>query len=215
MKRDKCRGRLLAMDPGKDAFAWCLVSCDGKNLSFGMLQSTISDIRDQHVNNHVRRFKRAITKLFDACGELDEVVVERFQQRPAKGGGGNAEYINIMIGVIAVICLKRNLRLTLVQASTWKNHMSSHYSPIIDDGSKRKKFEKQTQAERYGYKVSKTSKTAPIKDHEFDACGIANWIVEKRSNKPMLKVFKKQLDETWKARDAKTKKLKQAKRKRR
>jgi len=203
--------KILAADPGKSDFAWCIVA-KNKILSIGMLKDTVSDIRETFVNSQVRAFKKALLRIIDRNEGIEEIVVERFQQRPGKGGGGNAEFVNIMIGVIISICVDRNLKVNLVQASTWKNHMALRYSlDVTDDTPKsrrsRSKKVKQTQAERFGWKVSKTSKKAFIKDHEFDAVGIAQWVLEKRGNTMLLKKFTKQLRSIWEARekDAKTK----------
>lgn len=200
---------ILSLDPGKEFFAWCLVSDRGKVIDFGMMPKTITDIRDMYANSQVKKFRKAMRKLVLGFKDLHEIAMERFQQRPGKGGGANAEFINIMIGVVATICVELNLRVTLVQASTWKNHMASRYSPKLpakptkSGKPGRPTALKQTQAERYGYRVSKTSKTAPIKDHEFDAIGIAQWVIEKNLERDMMPTFKKQLDSIWKARDAK------------
>lgn len=202
----------LTIDPGKEFCAWCAIR-GRKILDFGMFVPTISNITELQVNSQVVGFKRSLRNLLQAFPKVKEIVIERFQPRPGMGGGANAEYINIMIGVVLSECARLHLRSTPVQASTWKNHMSLRYDPVIPNNPKgkkkaREKREKRTHAERLGYKVSKTAKTCPIKDHEFDAIGIAQWVVEKRGNVKLLSIFKKQIDKVWRSREDHAKKLK-------
>ncbi len=201
---------LLALDPGKSDFAWCIA--DNKSIiKIGMFKKTVYDIRQLHITNVVGEFVRQITNLLEKYPKIDEVVVERFQPRPGRGGGANAEYINIMNGIIALLCIQKGLKPNLVQASTWKNHMSAKYDTefvklpkskaFTKSGKPRKpKKVKRTQAQRFEFKITKQSKTAPIKDHEFDAVGIAQWRIEIKTKKPMLNTFKKQLDKLWEKR---------------
>lgn len=215
--------KFLALDPGKSDFAWCAV--DGvKLVGLGMFSKPIDDIRDKYVNLKVLAFRKALRRLikdtFD--DKLELIVLERFQQRPGMGGGANAEFINIMIGVILSECSRLGLKSLPVQASTWKNHMANLYDPIVEEVSNKRQSKrkgkpkrlKRTHADRLGFKVTKTSKTAPVKDHEFDAIGIAQWYLEtsdvkrRKTTVPQLDNFKSQISKIWNERSKKIAKAK-------
>ncbi len=215
--------KFLALDPGKADFAWCAVS-NSKIVGIGMFPKPIDDIREKFVNVKVMEFRRSLKKLISSTfqEELDLIVLERFQQRPGKGGGANAEFINVMIGVILAECSRKGFKALPVQASTWKNHMAHRYDPLEAENIKKKnskpskrkgkpKRVKRTHAERLGFKVTKSSKTVPIRDHEFDAAGIAQWHVEMKTGTSHLESFKKQIAKIWEKRSIKIAKEKEAK----
>ena len=191
---------ILALDPGKRDFAWAAI--DGVKIpGFGMIHHTIYDIDAMHAMPQRAAFVGELTAVLNKYNP-NVVVIERMQQRPGMGGGAPAEYINVMIGVVLEICAGRGIKFRGVTAATWKNHMKLAYDPK-PDRSKMKKGER-TKAlphcARMQHYVSKTSKTAPIKDHEFDAIGIGQWFCEMRDKQPLLNIFIKQIDKVWEMR---------------
>lgn len=185
---------VLAMDPGKRDFACCYV-VGGKIKKMKMFHHTIYDLKERVYTQLAADFQKEFDKLVRGFGKVDAIVVERFTARPGKSGGAVSESINIMIGFMTAWCLVNNVKIVLVQASTWKNRM-------------KRRLGLDTQAERYGRYVTKTGKLWPIADHEFDAVGIAQWYLEthmgsegssKQSDLDLHKLFKSQLDKRWNA----------------
>ena len=215
--------RLLTLDPGKTSFAFCAVT-GNRVRDCGMLRHTITNLDTMHANVQRDRFIACIQELVDDW-QPEVFVVERFQQRPGMGGGAPAEYINVMIGILLEYCGANNLKFRGVTASTWKNHMRLAYDPPLPKLKRMSKAErkalkgpalaarvaeekarkaavKRPHADRLGHPVSKSSVTAPILDHEFDAIGIAQWSRETETGLELMPVFKKHGDVIWEARRA-------------
>ena len=167
---------VLAFDPGKNDFAFCFL-VNNKIKRVGMFMHTMKDMREQYFMFEVRGFIRESERFMKSLGKLDYIVIEKYMSRPGKGGGSVSESINVMIGLLA----------------QWKIRF-------------RRSFGYDTQAERYGFPVSKTSNTEPILDHEFDAIGIGQWFCECRSiggktkSIDMMPGFRHMVKALWKQR---------------
>lgn len=193
---------VLAFDMGKTDMAWSW-SHDNKLIEVGMIHNTVNDLKSGIFLMQVRRFLREVKALIKraetAHGPITDIVCERFTSRGGKGGGSVGESINTMLGIMAAYCVRNNIYLELVLASTWKMYF-------------KRKYGKDTQAERYGFAITKTSKKWPILDHEFDSVGILQFRIETTSlssdgfvkQKPYndyMKNFKSTLDALWKKRE--------------
>lgn len=200
----KTKRHVLAFDMGKTDMAWSW-SHDNKLLEIGMITNTVNDLKSGVFLMQVRKFLREVKKLVnrvqESHGPLTDIVCERYVSRPGKGGGAVGESINTMLGIMAAYCVRNNLYIELVLASTWKNHF-------------KRKFGCDTQAERYGFKINKTSKKWPILDHEFDSVGIMqhrlettqlygdDGFVKNKTSMDLLPEFKTVLKKIWKHREA-------------
>lgn len=185
--------RVLALDPGKNEFAYCF-SRAGKIKNVGMFKHTLTDMREHRFMHEVKGFVQEVEKFIESLGKIDIIVVERYTSRPGKGGGSVSESINVMIGLLSRYCHRKNIAIQPIMSSQWKNRFRA-----------RDKFD--TQAERYGFPVSKTKSTEPILDHEFDATGINQWYCEcrpmrgvKPANRNLLESYRKQIAKLWKQR---------------
>lgn len=195
---------VLAFDMGKTDMAWSW-SYDNKLIDVGMIHNTVNDLKSGIFLMQVRKFllevKTLIKHAEETHGPITDIVAERFTSRGGKGGGSVGESINTMLGIMAAYCVRNNIYLELVLASTWKMYF-------------KRKYGKDTQAERYGFAINKTSKKWPILDHEFDSVGILQFRIETTSlhgedvfvkQKPYndyMKNFKKTLDMLWKKRES-------------
>lgn len=183
---------VLAFDPGKNDFAFCFL-VNNKIKRVGMFMHTMKDMREQYFMFEVRGFIRESERFMKSLGKLDYIVIERYMSRPGKGGGSVSESINVMIGLLARYCHKHGICIVPITSALWKNRF-------------RRSFGYDTQAERYGFPVSKTSNTEPILDHEFDAIGIGQWFCECRSiggktkSIDMMPGFRHMVKALWKQR---------------
>lgn len=199
---------VISADPGKNDFAYCdVVGTEIKSL--GMLTETINDLKSGVFPYRLRVFYRQFKKIVESSaskyGPVTDIVIERYLARPNKGGGAVGESINVMIGVMALYCYKNGIHIELVTSSLWKNRF-------------KRKLGGDTQAERYGFpwvqKNELKGNPYPIKDHEFDASGIALAYIEtapelgsgttRKQNNDHFNSFKKQLRVIWNARAKKT-----------
>lgn len=184
--------RVLAFDPGKNDFAFCFL-VNNKIKRVGMFLHTMKDMREQRFMFEVRGFIRESERFMKSLGKLDYIVIERYMSRPGKGGGSVSESINVMIGLLARYCHKHDICIVPITSALWKNRF-------------RRSFGCDTQAERYGFPVSKTSNTEPILDHEFDAVGIGQWFCECRSvggkakSVDMMPKFRAMIKKLWEQR---------------
>ena len=182
--------RVLALDPGKNEFAYCyLIGSKPKHV--GMFKKTMKDMKEQRFMFEVSGFVREYEKFMDGLGKIDFLVIERYMARPGKGGGSVSEAINVMLGIIARYCHRKGIHIIPISSAQWKNRFSKRHGG-------------DTQAERYGFPVSKTKKTEPVLDHEFDALGIGQWFCECRpltgSKAPslnLMKLFRKRAQTLW------------------
>jgi hypothetical protein len=193
---------VLAFDMGKTDMAWAW-SYDNKLIDTGLMINTVNDLKSgiflMQVRKFIRELKSIVQRVEAKHGPLTDICVERYVSRPGKGGGAVSESINVMIGIMAAYCNKHNLYLELILASTWKNHF-------------KRKFGCDTQAERYGFKITKTSKKWPILDHNFDAIGLMQFRLETtriqgdgfaklKPHLELLDSFKSVLKRLWKQRE--------------
>jgi hypothetical protein len=182
--------RVLALDPGKNEFAYCYL-IGTKIKKVGMFKRTMKDMKEQRFMFEVSGFVREYEKFMGGLGKIDFLVIERYMARPGKGGGSVSEAINVMLGIIARYCHRKGIHIIPISSAQWKNRFSSRHGG-------------DTQAERYGFPVSKTKKTEPVLDHEFDAIGIGHWFCECRpltgSKAPslnLMKLFRKRTQKLW------------------
>jgi hypothetical protein len=162
-----------------------------------MFKHTLKDMRAHRFMHEAKGFIIESEKFMADLGRIDYIVVERYTSRPGKGGGSVSESINVMLGLLARYCHRKGIVIVPLMSAQWKNRF-------------KKKFGKDTQAERYGFPVSKTKKTEPVLDHEADAIGIAHWFAEaglagmqsRSATTDLMPEFRKQFKKLWKQRVA-------------
>ena len=97
---------LLACDPGKDHFAYSVVSDKNKLMCTGMLGFTISSFSEAGINENIKEFSKKIKDIFTKW-KIDTVVAERYLVRGSNSKmGASCEFISFMLGIISDICLR-------------------------------------------------------------------------------------------------------------
>ena len=181
---------ILCLDPGKDNFAYAVVSKKGL-IDTGMFSNTINSFKEKEKRKKVKAFSKEILNILNKY-ELTDVIAERYLVRAGQSKtGASCEFISYMLGYIERLCIKRNIELHLITPSVWKQFCI-------------KTFKEKPQTpltETFGFfGLSKNFVNVPIREHQFDAMGISLYWY----NKENVNVFKlrrkicKRLVKIWK-----------------
>jgi len=120
--------KILSFDPGKNNFAYAVVSSNQRCKKHGFVRS-ITTLEYNKLPDELTRFTNDISALL--AEKPDLVIVERMQHRPKFGGGAVVEYINFMIGVLTELVRQHGCRIFLVSPPTWKSHYIKLYAVDI------------------------------------------------------------------------------------
>ena len=181
---------ILCLDPGKDNFAFAIVSKKGL-IDTGMLNHTINSFKEKEKFKKVKAFSREIVSILDSH-KITDVIAERYLVRGGQSKmGASCEFISFMLGYIERLCVKRKIKLHLVTPSVWKQFCIKTF----------KEKSKTPLTELFGFfGLSKNFSNVPIREHQFDAMGISlYWF-----SKSKVDVFRlrnricKRLLKTWK-----------------
>lgn len=196
---------VLALDPGKDNFAWAFVRGDGTVLETGMLKNTLNSFKLIHFTRGLLEFRKEMWALLTRH-PIFVVVAERYQIRGSFGGKGEScEFVNLMLGMM--ITMTRLLRLkphiVLMPASDWKNWLSFLMTGVRGGLEKTPDVFGYTEVTKA--KSDRKRNPFPIKEHQFDAIGIGLYIVCKETavKDPLVVVrgpAKKSVDAIWSGR---------------
>lgn len=128
---------VIGIDPGINNLGWCLVGKGGELLSWGMLTSTLEDLKG---TKDIHLFKRNMMQLvkYVKCvtfsGEkgvtgkkLPALVMERYMPRGMRRGN-QAERMNIIIGYL--LARLKAKEVCMLPASSWKKHRNKHYFEV-------------------------------------------------------------------------------------
>jgi hypothetical protein len=151
----------MGCDPGKVNFAWAIYGDSGLE-DHGVIEGAENVDRLDHTAaffEHVIRFT-----------EPDICCIERFQQRPGKGGTGNLELVNLIIGQARMICQYYAIPCKLVTAAhhkkwTAKNFDVKYSEKKTKTGRVTKKYDLTTYVEWQGLPT----------EHEVDAANVAKY----------------------------------------
>lgn len=179
---------LLACDPGKDHFAYSVVSDKNKLMCTGMLGFTISSFSEAGINENIKEFSKKIKDIFTKW-KIDTVVAERYLVRGSNSKmGASCEFISFMLGIISDICLRNKAEIYLITPAVWKGYCYKAYG-----------FPKKTGLpEVFGFlHLSKNLSTIPILEHQFDSAGIALYWIAKTKKEDAYTRIKKKLVYLW------------------
>lgn len=128
---------IISADPGKENFSVAIQSLEDNvpQIEFvTLLPQRITELRSnakppfiEQLDTFIDFFEKLIDKYNPA-----ECTMERFQVR-FRTGGAVAEVVNVMIGIICVICRERFIPVKLVIAGEWKNHFNRVSEISLDD----------------------------------------------------------------------------------
>lgn len=159
---------MLAMDPGKQYFAWSVVS-GNEVLGSGMLLNPVDTFSEDELYGKTMLFSNEFVKLVSRFPQITDVVAERFMVRSTMMGA-NCEYISYMLGYAFSVCTARGIRLHLVMPSTWKTYVARTFGLDTKLGL----------PEVFGFTgLSKNFVGIPVMEHQFDSFGIAVWSLSK------------------------------------
>lgn len=118
---------VLAFDPGRatHSFAYAVLR-DGVIERYGLVRPIAAldtTTFKTEIDSFVDRMYALIVRV-----QPDAVVAERFQDRGGGSKGATGEYVNIMLGSLAVAASSANRGLELVMPSTWKNWLTRQYN---------------------------------------------------------------------------------------
>ena len=158
MKTTKKKLKILGCDPGSKNYGFTCLTARVKNgylkthiHEIGMFQRCINNLTAKPAKPPKSRRKKEgmwaplqeQLPIFEEfwAGVLDEFkpdifMVERYQARGGKGT--TIECVSIMNGIIASLCLDRNIEFMMITAATWKNRVNSQFD--LEDSYKQVDF---------------------------------------------------------------------------
>lgn len=125
--------RILSGDPGKVNFALTVLDVEGKRLDImgtRMFGSPIQNLTGD-LGAVTSKFLKEIAAIDKQYGPFDAMCFERFQSRGL--GGNTIEAISIMIGVMALYCMKKKIPFFAITASQWKNAFNRECDPKLKE----------------------------------------------------------------------------------
>ena len=125
-KNSERPGRIIAVDPGVDNLGWCILTCEGKLLDWGLVTKTLNDVKTTKDIAAFHENMRPLVKILSAFPN-QEFIMERYMPRGMRRGN-QVERINIVIGYLMAVV--PYLSLTMVPASSWKNHCEKNYTYV-------------------------------------------------------------------------------------
>jgi hypothetical protein len=185
--------RVVAFDPGKRNFAYASVFAETCS-THGHIE-TIVEMKQNAFSDQVIRFCSSVNTALAGTRPGDWFCFERMQHRPGSGSGAVIEYINLMLGLCVGIAQRQRLRIYPVSAVTWKNHF------IKQRGLDRARFSMTDQKLSIRQPAGSPTKTKTelvsgllhgqpeserLSPHEGDAIGIACYVWEQLTGKPIV-----------------------------
>ena len=148
--------RIVALDPGKKNFA--AATMEGRKVVETRYLPTIKSLLWDDFTDEVKSFRDSYFKFLTEVNP-DCVLAERFMARPGVQSGATGEYINVMLGIIAVVNASKGVPTHLVTSAQWKNYISARYGEMPKTKGMRSHF-------------------PHLSIHEADALGIAVYAME-------------------------------------
>ncbi len=154
--------RVLGCDPGKVNFAYAVYGPDGLD-GHGVIDGA-ETVGELDLSNH---WFDKILRWY----EPDACCIERFHQRPGKGGSGNLELVNLVIGEARKSCKIYGIPCKLITAPTHKSWTPRIYKGEVQQVTYKKKGKIKTKYDLTTYKEWKGLPT----EHEVDAANLAKY----------------------------------------
>ena len=124
LKTKKKFDRILSLDMGSKNLAFGVLA-NQKLEALGFIENTVHNLIDPYFLPNLKAFGKEFESLLQKY-KPDVVLMERFQNR-GMFKGNSSEYLNIMIGIISAICLRKKLYVYLTTASQWKLQFSRQF----------------------------------------------------------------------------------------
>lgn len=180
---------ILCLDPGKDNFAYAVIS-KKRLVDTGMFSNTINSFKEKEKNKKVKAFNKEIVSLLNSY-DITDIIAERYLVRGGQSkNGASCEFISFSLGYIERLCKERGIKLHLITPSVWKNFCIRKFN----------EKSKTPLTEIFGFfNLSKNFSNVPIREHQFDAIGMSLYWFDKYE----IDVFKlrrkicKRLVEIW------------------
>lgn len=119
-------GRIIAVDPGVDNLGWCITTREGKLLDWGLVTKTLDDVKTPGDIAAFHENMKPLVQILSAFPN-QEFIMERYMPRGMRRGN-QVERINIVIGYLLGVVPYNSI--TMVPASSWKNHCEKHYTYV-------------------------------------------------------------------------------------
>lgn len=123
-------GNIVALDPGKYNFAWCVVSPHGKLLHSGLIQKTFNDMKSEDILEGISLLSRVAYDVGSLSNKVDRLVFERFVPRGMNTRGNLSEIVNFSIGIF--ISHFPCLNINPVMASGWKTWTKNRFTELTN-----------------------------------------------------------------------------------
>jgi hypothetical protein len=118
--------KILSLDPGKQNFAFSIVTVDIKTglkfeiIETGMINHTITNVTTD-LKDQAKAFNKEVSAIIRK-NKVDALIAERFMVR-GRFMGGSSEHINLMLGRLLAI----NVETVYITAAQWKNAFNKVY----------------------------------------------------------------------------------------
>lgn len=123
----------IGIDMGSTNMMLGYLNTDMKFVACWQFKNTITELVDNKgvpLHVRIRRFKKEFISYLDKW-KPRRVMAERFMPRGIRGT--LIEVVNIMIGVMAAICVRRKINFRVLTASTWKNSLNKRFRRTKND----------------------------------------------------------------------------------
>lgn len=119
---------IFSADPGKENFSIAIQVLEDYEPSVEMvilLPIRITELKENSPTPFLEQLKLFVLYIEEVLEKYkpESCIMERFQIR-FRTCGSTAEVVNVMLGVVSVLCLKKGIPTKLVIASEWKNHFN-------------------------------------------------------------------------------------------
>ncbi len=108
---------ILGIDPGKDNYAWTIISPKGRVINSGFLQNRITTLARgdyECVENCYLELKELVKR-----SGASRVYFEQFAAR--QFGTSLSQFVNMMNGLLTAICIEQGVEHIGIMPSSWKN----------------------------------------------------------------------------------------------
>lgn len=133
----KEKASIIGIDPGINNLGWCVTSTEGAPIQWGLLTSTLVDLKKPEDIKLFKRNMKVLIKTLNSYHKASnsiDFIMERYMPRGMRRGN-QTERMNIIIGYLLGKVKYSNV--FLVPASAWKNRREKEYytidNPTIPD----------------------------------------------------------------------------------
>lgn len=124
---------ILALDPGTNNYGYAVISAQPNKrprvMRSGRIHTTVRFL-NRGLLQQTREHSGVLQDLMETYA-VTHVIAERYMSR--RMGGTTIEAVNLMIGVIAQLCVARGLHLICIPASQWKNEINRNTPGFLEE----------------------------------------------------------------------------------